>query len=131
MQSALQQLMSRAKALKQAEQQKAQAARAAQSVPQLEIDGLILDETRSKIGKDFYDTFYQAWQQPQDAYGFTIRIIEKPVPGLGSLIEVNVNQTLAYQARLQPRAETIEASGKEAVLYAQYYLQNQPALRIY
>lgn len=97
----------------------------------LEIDGLILDETRSKIGKDFFDTFYQSWVKPKDTYGFTIRIVEKPVPGLGSLLEVMVNGTIAFQSRLQPRADLIEQSGKQAVLYARYYLKNQPTLRVF
>lgn len=127
---ALRSLFAKAKMLKEAEQEEKRLIQKPKQA-RLEIDGLILDETRSKIGKDFFDIFYQAWVNPKNTNGFTIRIIEKPVPGLGSQIEVKVNETLAYQSRLQPKADAIEMSSKEAVQYAMYYLQNQPSLIIY
>ena len=44
----------------------------------LNIDGLLVDDTKTKSGKDFYDLFYQQWEAPAGAKNYTIFIIEKP-----------------------------------------------------
>jgi len=49
----------------------------------LEIDGLIIDETRSKIGRDFYDMFYHRWIAPNAASNYSILIKELPSRGRG------------------------------------------------
>lgn len=98
----------------------------------LEIDGLVMDETRSKIGKDFYDVFYQRWQAPESASNFTIRISERPTPTLGSFVSVRVNDNLTFQYRLQPRYDIIETAAIYAVrMTRQYLANNQQSYRIY
>ena len=98
----------------------------------MEIDGMVLDETRSKVGRDFYDVFYKNWQQPPDTYNFSIRIAEKPSPSLGTIIYVEVNDTETFRMRLQPRYEFIQQAGKYAVRQTYSYLQNNDhQLQIY
>jgi LysM repeat protein len=98
----------------------------------LEIDGLVMDETRSKIGKDFYDVFYQRWEAPESASNFTIRISERPTPTLGSFVSVRVNDNLTFQYRLQPRYDIIETAAIYAVrMTRQYLANNQQNYRIY
>ena len=90
----------------------------------IEIDGMVHDDTRSKVGRDFYNVFYTYWQQPADARNFTIRISEQPSPNLGTTIYVTVNYTETFRMRLQPRYEMIEEAGKYAVRQTYAYLQN-------
>lgn len=97
----------------------------------LEVDGLIIDETRSKMGKDFFDVFYQSWVAPEEARNFTITIQERPMPSLGTIVSVKVNDRNTYQTRLEPRYEMIQQYGKQAVLYTHQYLKQQPTLKIY
>ncbi|MDZ7806584.1 MAG: CsgE family curli-type amyloid fiber assembly protein [Gracilimonas sp.] len=98
----------------------------------MEVDGMVLDETISKIGRDFYNVFYQYWSGPDDAYNYTITISEKPAPSLGTIVTVQVNDTYTYQSRLQPRYELIEEAGKAAVRYSYSHLQrNNTGLTIY
>lgn len=98
----------------------------------MEIDGMVLDETRSKVGRDFYDVFYSNWQQPPDTHNFSIRISEQPSPSLGTIIYVEVNDTETFRMRLQPRYDFIRQAGHYAVRQTYSYLQNNDhQLQIY
>ena len=98
----------------------------------MEIDGMVIDETRSKVGRDFYDVFYTNWQQPPDTYNFSIRIAEQPSPSLGTIIYVEVNDTETFRMRLQPRYDFIQQAGQYAVRQTYSYLQNNDhRLQIY
>lgn len=90
----------------------------------MEIDGMVLDETRSKVGRDFYDVFYSNWQSPPDAYNFSISISEQPSPSLGTIIYVEVNDSETFRMRLQPRYDFIQQAGQYAVRQTYSYLQN-------
>lgn len=90
----------------------------------IELDGLVLDETRSKIGRDFYDIFYQQWQAPSSSSNYTITISEQPTPSLGSLITVKVNDQQVFQYRLQPRYEIITQVAEYAVRFTNRYMED-------
>lgn len=96
--------------------------------PALEIDGLIISQTLTKIGVDFYDLFYQRWTAPPTASGYEVRIEELPAPGFGTLIVVKVNETTVYQRVLQPRYDQLEASAVDAVSLIQRHVNNQQRL---
>lgn len=98
----------------------------------MELDGMVIDDTRSKIGRDFYDVFYQRWTPPEDAYNYTVRITEKPVPSLGSMITVHVNDIQTFRYRLPPRYDLIEQAAVFAVAVTRRYLiEFQPTYEIY
>jgi len=89
----------------------------------LDFDGLVMDETQSKLGKDFYDIFYKEWDSPKHVLNYTIVIREKPVPSLGTQIMVVIDDKTVFQNFLQPRIEIIEEAAKAAVAYSRQYLQ--------
>ncbi|WP_266204663.1 CsgE family curli-type amyloid fiber assembly protein [Pontibacter kalidii] len=92
----------------------------------LEVDGLIVDETITKIGRDFYDIFHRQWEAPPSAKNFTILIKERPTRGSGALIQVALNDELLFEQQLQPRYDMIEetATYVAAGLY-EYLVRNQ------
>lgn len=94
-------------------------------VTRLEIDALVVDETQTKIGRDFYEVFFSNWKSPSGAFNYSIRIQEQPTPGLGTRVIVKVNDEIAFQAQLQPRYELIEAMARQAIAYTHYLLQNR------
>ncbi|TGE18627.1 CsgE family curli-type amyloid fiber assembly protein [Hymenobacter elongatus] len=73
-----------------------------------EIEGLVMDQTITKVGHDFYDAFYSIWEAPAEAGDFTIIIHEKPSRGTSTLISVEVNENELLELPLQPKAEVIE-----------------------
>lgn len=90
----------------------------------MELDGMVLDETRSKVGRDFYDVFYTHWESPQETYNFSIRVMEQPSPSLGTIIYVEVNDTETFRMRLQPRYDFIQQAARYAVRQTYRHLQN-------
>lgn len=98
----------------------------------LELDGMVIDDTRSKIGRDFYDVFFQRWTPPENIYNYTIRISEQPSPSLGSLITVHLNDIETFRYRLPPRYETIQqAAAYAVVLTYRHLVDEQPKNEIY
>ena len=83
------------------------------------ITGLVVDETRTTIGRDFYDTFYEAWQAPPGSVNYTVTVEEQPVPSLGTRVIVRLNDQVAFDTRLQPRFEEIQQAALAAVAYTQ------------
>ncbi|MCB2408992.1 curli production assembly/transport protein CsgE [Hymenobacter lucidus] len=79
-----------------------------------EIEGLVMDQTITKVGHDFYDAFYSLWEAPAEAGDFTIIIHEKPARGTSTLISVEVNENELLELPLQPKAEVIEETATYA-----------------
>ena len=80
----------------------------------LEIVGLVIDETRTPIGRTFYEFFVSNWQSVEGG-GFTLTITELADPLRGSLVTVMVNDSITYKAQLSPRADDIEESARKGV----------------
>ena len=94
----------------------------------IEIDGLLFDETKTKSGRDFYDFFYTAWISPEGARNYSIFITEKPYRLTTTLIEVRINETPVFQSFLQPRSDYVEQLATDAVTRTQLYLANYEEL---
>jgi len=95
----------------------------------LEIDGLIIDETRSKVARDFYDFFYSKWIAPQDAKDFTIKIKELPSRGRVARVTVEVNDKALFTRVLQPRLDMVEEISKQAIRIVRRHLGENESLK--
>ncbi|SEU16990.1 curli production assembly/transport component CsgE [Draconibacterium orientale] len=91
---------------------------------EIEIDGLLIDETKTKNGRDFYDYFFRDWVPPQNAKNYSIFITEKPYRLTTTMIEIRINETLVFQSFLQPRSDIVEILSQQAVARTALYLQN-------
>ena len=91
----------------------------------LEIDGLIINETKTKIGQDFYEFFYNSWEAPQAITGFSLIISERPAGSMGSWVWIDVDETTVYQNRLTPKPDEIEVAASGAVGIVSTYLVNK------
>ena len=94
------------------------------SADDIEIEGIIVDATQTKIGKDFYDLFYQQWSQVEDLPYHSITISEKALPQLGSQISVQIEDQLIFRQVVQPRYEKIEEMAIYALQQAYQYVIN-------
>lgn len=95
----------------------------------IEIEGLIVDQTQTKIGHDFYDLFYSNWQPPENFGDYTIVIEEKPLPQLGTQVTIKINDNEIFQQILQPRYDVIEAMAQYGVELSFNYIQNYEAIQ--
>ncbi len=90
----------------------------------LEMNGLVIDETITKIGRDFYELFYTRWEAPPSAMGYTLYIKEQPQPGRGTRISVLLNDTELISQALQAREELLLAVATHAIKRAHYQIQH-------
>jgi len=90
----------------------------------LEITGLILDETKTKPGRDFYEYFSTFWQEVKGLH-YTITISELPDATRGTFVSLKVNDTLVYRRRLNPQPEVVEQEARRAVSAAKTYMYKQ------
>ncbi len=97
----------------------------------MEIDGLVVDETQTRLGLDFYTEFFAFWQAPEGAINYTVTIQEQPMPNLGTRVMVSVNDEIAFQAQLQPRQEMIEAASRQAVFLTYRFVQGLSSREAY
>lgn len=96
----------------------------AENTLSFEIDGLLIDETLTKTGHDFYDIFYGTWDAPEQVTNYTVRIIERPLRGRGFQIIVSVNDVEIIEENLQPRYDMLEEAALNAVENTRSYLLN-------
>lgn len=95
---------------------------------ELEIDGLIVDVTKTKIGRDFYDYFYRDWQAPEEASNYSIFIIERPFRLNTTIIEIKINEITVFESFLQPRGDFVEELAVQSIANTQFYLQQYDEL---
>ena len=88
---------------------------------------MVLDETRSKMGGNFYSTFYKHWEAPEGAKNSTITISEQPMPSMGTLVQVEIDNQVVFRNRLQPKYYQNEQAAKRAVQICRYHLQRMSA----
>ena len=95
----------------------------------LEIDGLIIDETRSKVARDFYDFFYNKWIAPPGAKDFAISIKELPSRGRVARVTVEVNDKALFTRVLQPRLDMVEQMANQAIRIVRKHLGENESLK--
>ena len=88
-----------------------------------ESSGLVVDQTITKIGHDFYDQFYSRWEAPAGDEDFIILISEKPSRGNNAIVTVTVNEEEILELPLQARYDFIEETAQQAIEYASAFLQ--------
>jgi curli production assembly/transport component CsgE len=94
-----------------------------------EIDGLVVDETLTKVGRDFYDIFYSNWEAPPKVNNYSVSIKERPLRGRGFQIVIDVNGTEINEMNLQPQYEMIAEAALQGVYITLDYLSNDENLK--
>lgn len=95
----------------------------------LEIDGLILDETRTKVGRDFYEILYNKWTPPMGARDYLITIKETPSRGIGASLAIEVNGNIILYRFVQPRGGLIEQEANITIAHLKQYLKRNENLK--
>ena len=76
---------------------------------EIEIKGLVVENVKTKIGKDFYDIFYQKYNRGGAKYSFVINIIEKPfIGGRGALVSIEVDDKKIFEFQARPDEEMLQ-----------------------
>ncbi|MEL6864392.1 MAG: CsgE family curli-type amyloid fiber assembly protein [Bacteroidota bacterium] len=100
-----------------------------QSSDELEIDGLIIDETRTKIGRDFYDMFYRGWIPPANVKDYIVVVKELPSRGRVARVSIFVNEEEVSRRVIQARADMIETQVGYAIRHINRHFANKVSVR--
>ena len=86
------------------------------------ISGLIVDNTVTFIGRQFYDAFALAWLDQGVADGQNLSVHEQPTAKSGSRVWVEYNRQKLFQVFLPPiRANIEETAGRAAASVARRF----------
>ena len=89
----------------------------------IEISGLLINQTKTRIGHEFYQYFTNVWQKPSGIDGYNIVISEKISAQYGSVIWITVNDISVYKKLLNRRVSDIdEIAKKSANLVGKYII---------
>lgn len=77
-------------------------------------DILLLDQTRTRAGRDFFYAFQDAWEPPAEARDYVIRIEELPFRGMASWARIFIDEGQAFEYPLQPQPQYIEELARMA-----------------
>lgn len=91
---------------------------------EVEIKGLVVDETLTKIGHQFMDEFHRLWHPPEGIQ-YTITIRERSNPTRGSIVVVLLNDQVVGQAPLNPNRQNIEELAKNVANFLTNRIQTQ------
>ena len=89
---------------------------------QVEINGLLVDQTRTMFGREFFREFSSAWGEPEVPVQYNIVITEYFDARWGSLIIIELNGREAYRKRLAPRSGDASQEAKAALPSVRRYL---------
>lgn len=84
-----------------------------------ELRGLTIDETKTKVGKDFYDMFYMQYSQLPDKSSSVITITEFPLRGTSGQITIQMEDKIIYSFMTNPAEDYL----KEQLSYSLKYIK--------
>lgn len=67
-----------------------------------ELKGLTIDDTKTKVGRDFYDMFYIQYSQIPDKNTSSIKISELPARGTSGQINIEIDDKVIYSFITNP-----------------------------
>lgn len=84
-----------------------------------ELKGLTIDETKTKVGKDFYDMFYIQYSQLPDKSSSAITISELPLRGTSGQINIQMDDKIIYSFMTNPGEDYL----KEQLAFSLKYIK--------
>jgi len=83
---------------------------------EVEIGGLLLDSTKSRLGHDFYHEFSQLWRDIPNTQGVNVQIIEQMVPRAGTVLSLKLNGRAIYVTHFGRRQTPVKEKVEQAIL---------------
>ncbi len=94
-----------------------------------ELKGLTIDETKTKVGKDFYDAFYLNYSQIPEKFSTAITINELPTTGRGSQINIIIEDKTIYSFVSNPNEDYLVEQAKYSLKFLADYNQKKTLLK--
>ncbi|WP_339654606.1 CsgE family curli-type amyloid fiber assembly protein [Flavobacterium frigidarium] len=85
--------------------------------------GVIVDETKTKIGKEFYDLYYYKYNEYNINSAKIVTIIEELSFGRNTKIMISIDNNVVYEFLARPDQEYIESMVQSSVYQTYQYLR--------
>lgn len=93
--------------------------------PSLNLGVMVVNETRTRIGAEFYDMFYQSLNIPPGQETATVIVTEEPFRARMTRLNITVNDVDVVQTILRPNTgDYLEELVNNSVQRVSYYVQN-------
>jgi len=93
------------------------------------IRGIVVDETKTKVGSDFYNDFYSIYNQMPRKLEFVLSISELPYRGMTSIIQVKADQDLIYEFFTNPNEDYIRQQAQQTIRAIGRYIKNKETIK--
>ncbi len=97
----------------------------------IEIKGIVIDETKTKPGRDFYESFYSKYTLNKINGEKVVTIIEKFSLARSTIMEVKIDDNLIAQFITRPDYEYIEQMSTQSIRLVYKYFQDLKKQRSY
>lgn len=87
--------------------------------------GIVLENTKSKVGRDFFDFFYSQYSQLPVKYNFIINITEQPARGQRGQIIIESEDKTLYSFITNPNEDYLKAQVNVLLNVLKDYNQNK------
>lgn len=91
----------------------------------LELSGIVVDETKTKPGKDFYDFFYTSYSLNGINGNKVVGVYETLSFGRSTIIQIKIEDNLIHEFLGKPDLEYLEQMSKVAIRRVFKYFQDQ------
>ncbi len=81
------------------------------------LNNLTIDETKTKVGKDFYDLFYIQYSQIPDKSNSAITISELPMRGSSGQINIQIDDKVVYSFVTNPSEDFLKEQISNSLRY--------------
>lgn len=79
------------------------------------IRGIVIDEAKTKIGKEYHDFFYKEYIVTGRNYPFIIKIVEKPAMGRSSMLSIEVDRKKIHEFFARPEEDYLKYNVAKAM----------------
>lgn len=94
-----------------------------------ELKGLTIDDTKTKIGKDFYDLFYMEYSKLPEKFANAVTIGELPSMGRSSQISVVVEDKTVYNFMSNPSDDFLKEQASMTMKILLDYYQKKTLIK--
>ncbi|USD39805.1 MULTISPECIES: curli production assembly/transport protein CsgE [Ferrimonas] len=82
----------------------------------IELDGMLIDRTITRFGKDFLYYYGNYWRDLPGTQGFTVTVYETVYPQAGTRLWILINQTKVYETYFGRRHNNMKQRADDAML---------------
>ena len=96
---------------------------------ELEITGIVSDDTKTKVGKDFYDIYFSKYNSEAIKGNQIVQIEEQLNIGRTTILKITIDNKLISEFIANPNEEFLSQKAEEAIQITKKYFKDLEKLK--